>query len=56
MAAVPAALKSADIARFAQRAGQLEKAKPVVAYWCMKSYAFLVENETESSARQLLDS
>ncbi|KAG7005923.1 vacuolar protein sorting-associated protein vts1 [Physcia stellaris] len=34
MAAIPAALKSADIARFAQRAAQLEKAKPVVAYWC----------------------
>jgi len=27
-------LKSADIARFVQRAGQVEKAKPVVAYWC----------------------
>ncbi|KAL8940254.1 MAG: hypothetical protein Q9216_002908 [Gyalolechia sp. 2 TL-2023] len=31
---IPAALKSADIARFAQRAGQVEKAKPSVAYWC----------------------
>ncbi|MCJ1269394.1 hypothetical protein MMC22_009286 [Lobaria immixta] len=33
-ATIPAALKAADIARFAQRAGQLEKAKPIVAYWC----------------------
>ncbi|KAL8959912.1 MAG: hypothetical protein Q9193_003302 [Seirophora villosa] len=31
---IPSALKSADIARFAQRAGQLEKAKPAIAYWC----------------------
>ncbi|KAL8942390.1 MAG: hypothetical protein Q9211_001403 [Gyalolechia sp. 1 TL-2023] len=33
-ARIPAALKSADIARFAQRAGQVEKARPSVAYWC----------------------
>ena len=33
-AGIPPALKAADIARFAQRAGQVEKAKPVVAYWC----------------------
>jgi hypothetical protein len=33
-AVIPPALKAADIARFAQRAGQLEKAEPVVAYWC----------------------
>ncbi|KAL8799046.1 MAG: hypothetical protein Q9223_007745 [Gallowayella weberi] len=32
--AIPAALKTADIARFAQRAGQVEKAKPSIAYWC----------------------
>lgn len=31
---IPTALKSADIARFAQRAGQVEKAKPAIAYWC----------------------
>jgi len=35
-AAIPPSLKAADIARFAQRAGQVEKAKPVVAYWCKK--------------------
>ncbi|KAJ5156998.1 uncharacterized protein N7482_008098 [Penicillium canariense] len=31
---IPAALRSADIGRFAVRAAQIEKAKPVVAYWC----------------------
>ncbi|OQE19762.1 hypothetical protein PENFLA_c018G06894 [Penicillium flavigenum] len=31
---VPAGLRSADIGRFAIRATQIEKAKPVVAYWC----------------------
>lgn len=31
---IPAALKTADITRFAQRAGQVEKAKPSIAYWC----------------------
>ncbi|RMZ84987.1 hypothetical protein DV738_g185, partial [Chaetothyriales sp. CBS 135597] len=33
-ASVPAGLKTADISRFAVRAGQLEKAKPIAAYWC----------------------
>lgn len=36
-AAIPPALKAADIARFAQRAGQVEKAKPIVAYYCALS-------------------
>ncbi|GME22479.1 Short-chain dehydrogenase/reductase SDR [Neofusicoccum parvum] len=31
---VPAGLKAADITRFATRAAQLEKFKPVVSYWC----------------------
>ncbi|OCL09624.1 DUF605-domain-containing protein [Glonium stellatum] len=31
---IPAKLKAADISRFALRASQLEKVKPVVAYWC----------------------
>ncbi|KAL2849171.1 Vta1 like-domain-containing protein [Aspergillus pseudoustus] len=31
---IPAALKSADIGRYAVRAAQLEKAKPIIAYWC----------------------
>ncbi|KAL9582078.1 MAG: hypothetical protein Q9212_003503 [Teloschistes hypoglaucus] len=33
-ASLPAALRSADISRFAQRAGQLDEAKPSIAYWC----------------------
>ncbi|KAJ5573422.1 Vacuolar protein sorting-associate Vta1 N-terminal [Penicillium hispanicum] len=31
---IPAGLRSADIGRFAVRAAQIEKAKPVIAYWC----------------------
>ncbi|KAJ5601112.1 Vacuolar protein sorting-associate Vta1 N-terminal [Penicillium lagena] len=31
---IPVALKSADIGRFALRAAQIERVKPVVAYWC----------------------
>ncbi|KAK7540786.1 Vta1 like-domain-containing protein [Phyllosticta citribraziliensis] len=31
---IPAGLKPADISRFALRASQLEKIKPVIAYWC----------------------
>ncbi|KAL4995780.1 Vta1 like-domain-containing protein [Aspergillus recurvatus] len=31
---IPAALKSADVGRFAVRAAQIEKAKPIIAYWC----------------------
>ncbi|KAL4983089.1 Vta1 like-domain-containing protein [Aspergillus falconensis] len=31
---IPPALKSADVGRFAVRAAQLEKAKPIIAYWC----------------------
>jgi len=31
---IPPALKTADVNRFAQRAGQLEKLKPAIAYWC----------------------
>ncbi|KAF9886808.1 hypothetical protein FE257_011055 [Aspergillus nanangensis] len=31
---IPAGLRAADIGRFAVRAAQLEKARPVVAYWC----------------------
>ncbi|OKL59482.1 hypothetical protein UA08_05260 [Talaromyces atroroseus] len=33
-ATVPDSLKSADIARFVTRAAQIERAKPVIAYWC----------------------
>lgn len=31
---IPASLKSADIGRFASRAAQVERAKPIIAYWC----------------------
>ncbi|KIX01699.1 uncharacterized protein Z518_09425 [Rhinocladiella mackenziei CBS 650.93] len=34
VAQVPAALKAADITHFAHRAAQLEKPKPIIAYWC----------------------
>lgn len=34
---IPASLRTADIGRFALRAAQIEKAKPVVAYWCESS-------------------
>ncbi|KAK1145937.1 hypothetical protein N8T08_003884 [Aspergillus melleus] len=34
MSNIPAGLKSADIGRFAVRAAQLERVKPVIAYWC----------------------
>ena len=36
---IPDILKSQDISRFAQRAAQVEKAKPVIAYWCMLTNA-----------------
>jgi vacuolar protein sorting-associated protein VTA1 len=32
---VPDKLKAADLTRFIVRAAQLEKVKPVMAYWCM---------------------
>ncbi|ODH12869.1 hypothetical protein ACO22_07836 [Paracoccidioides brasiliensis] len=31
---IPAKLKAADITRFVTRASQLEKARPVISYWC----------------------
>lgn len=31
---LPASLKAADINKFAQRAAQLEAAKPIASYWC----------------------
>jgi hypothetical protein len=32
---IPDKLKAADLIRFIVRAAQLEKVKPVMAYWCM---------------------
>jgi hypothetical protein len=41
-AQLPAKLKTtADVTRFAQRAAQLEKVKPAIAYWC-KLFAFMI--------------
>ncbi|KAH8700626.1 Vta1 like-domain-containing protein [Talaromyces proteolyticus] len=34
MATIPDSLKAADVARFVSRAAQIERAKPVIAYWC----------------------
>ncbi|PWY86996.1 DUF605-domain-containing protein [Aspergillus heteromorphus CBS 117.55] len=31
---IPASLRSADIGRYALRAAQLERVKPVISYWC----------------------
>jgi vacuolar protein sorting-associated protein VTA1 len=31
---IPNSLKAADVGRFVTRAAQVERAKPVVAYWC----------------------
>jgi vacuolar protein sorting-associated protein VTA1 len=39
-ASIPPSLKAADITRFAQRAAQLETAKPVIAYYCISSVLF----------------
>ena len=46
---IPTPLRSADIARFVQRAGQVEKAKPVIAYWCMCNQS-TIEAEANSYA------
>jgi vacuolar protein sorting-associated protein VTA1 len=40
-ATIPPALKSLDITRFAVRAAQVEKAKPVIAYWCKRLQVLL---------------
>lgn len=31
---IPATIKSTELGRFATRAAQVEKAKPIIAYWC----------------------
>lgn len=43
---IPSNLKSADISRFVLRAAQLEKAKPIIAYWCKSARHFLSRNLT----------
>lgn len=55
-AEVPAALKAADITRFAHRASQLEKPKPILAYWCMfLGTSNLIIPSTDLSRRRILD-
>ncbi|KAI9720033.1 MAG: hypothetical protein M1812_003160 [Candelaria pacifica] len=49
---IPVGLKSLDISRFAHRAAQVEKAKPVVAYWCN----FWIVNQILSKSLQGSDS
>lgn len=51
---VPASLKPAGIARFAQRAAQLEQAKPVIAYWC-RDLERVSNVQKLTTVRQLLD-
>lgn len=35
---IPAGMKTADIARFAIRAAQLERMDPVMNYWCIDAF------------------
>ncbi|QDS68276.1 hypothetical protein FKW77_010640 [Venturia effusa] len=37
-ASIPAPLKTSDITPFVTRGAQLEKARPVIAYWCTSDY------------------
>lgn len=50
----PAALKAADISRFALRAAQLAQAKPIVSYWCTRTLEAPFGRQLISE-RQLLD-
>jgi hypothetical protein len=51
---LPAKLKAtADITRFAQRAAQLEKLKPAIAYWCKSSLPVLLRLPTSNDSRQV---
>jgi hypothetical protein len=51
---LPAKLKAtADITRFAQRAAQLEKLKPAIAYWCKSSLPFLLRLPISNDSRQV---
>jgi vacuolar protein sorting-associated protein VTA1 len=40
---IPAKLKGAGITSFVTKAAQLEKAKPVIAYWCMSEICEMLE-------------
>ena len=57
---IPASLKSADIGRFASRAAQVERAKPIIAYWCesyfpQACWGTLAADDLLLDNRQLLD-
>jgi len=49
---IPDNLKSADLTRFIVRAAQLEKVKPVMAYWCRKLYT---KSTIADTSRRVLD-
>lgn len=62
-AAIPPALKTADVQRFATRAAQLEKYKPVVSYWLeyfilqiiLNKQLHATDDEVQGYAVQLMD-
>ncbi|KAM0712535.1 hypothetical protein Q7P37_011632 [Cladosporium fusiforme] len=63
MATIPAKLKTADVQRFATRAAQLEKYKPVVSYWLeyfilqiiLNKGLHTTDEEVQAYAIQLMD-
>jgi hypothetical protein len=46
---IPSKLKAADITRFATRAAQLERVKPLISYWC----ALNIQSPADDSDTQL---
>lgn len=51
---LPAPLKTADIPRYALRAAQLEKHKPVIAYWCKYTNKYLKLSLTRNEGEYLI--
>ena len=62
-ATIPAKLKTADVQRFATRAAQLEKYRPVVSYWLeyfilqiiLNKQLHTTDDEVQAYAIQLMD-
>lgn len=62
-APLPAKLKAADIQRFATRAAQLEKHRPIVTYWCeyyilqqiLNKSLHTIDNDCQTYAVNLMD-
>ncbi|KAK5135346.1 hypothetical protein LTR08_005288 [Meristemomyces frigidus] len=62
-AALPAKLKAADCQRFATRAAQLEKYRPIVTYWCeyyilqriLTTHLHTTDPDSQTYAIQLMD-